>query len=276
MPPSLRTREGALDTDGPLDLVAAKAAGYLVVALYLDGNLNPRVARQATDLGMGLVSLWEGFASNPDGGAAQGNDDGVAATDLALAIGQPRDTVIYVPNDQVVNDWAATLDYFHAAAARIRGRGYVPGFYGQTSVHELLPDYPYFFKGSDGTNDTTGANIVQGTSPQAVIAGALCDVDTVLTPTDFGGWNYDGPWPKIAPPPTPDPPATKEPPVLYLIEVSDPQFGSGVFRGMDWVTLCGGKLSPVAATDLGTLNKSTSVAKLEGPVSWNSLAAYAS
>jgi hypothetical protein len=202
---TIRTREGALDTDGPLDLSQAKASGFLVAGLYLNGNLNPRIADQATQLDMGLLSLWEQQPDNPLLGEPQGRIDAINACDLALAVRQPKFTPIFMPNDEEVPGWpdswqaAATIAYFQNAARWILSRLYIPGFYGQTAVWDVLQQvtgghYQCFMKAPDGTDDTTGANIVQSVEASRAVGGAWCDIDEVLTPERFGAWNYDGDW----------------------------------------------------------------------------------
>ena len=189
----------ALDTAGAIDLAVANAAGFKAVGLYLNGNLSPQVAQQATDLDLGIWSIWEGSSSDPNGGGAQGRLDAIAATDIALTIRQPLGTAIYLPNDQIVTDWNATLDYFAAAKSVIMSRGFAPGFYGQTSVWDHL-GYRYLFKAPDGTAPTADANIVQGVEPQQDVGGVTVDVDLIQTPEGFGGWNYSGAWPAPARP----------------------------------------------------------------------------
>ncbi len=186
----------AFDTDGALDLVAAKDAGACAVGLYLGGNLTNAALKQAAALDMGVWSFWEDLPTNPNGGAAQGVTDAWRAVALADAVAQPLEAPIYMPNDQAVTNWVATLDYFRAVANGIKGVGRVPGFYGQAAVwKEVQPyGYAYFCKAPDGTTDTSGANIVQGVSPSSAIGGVPVDVDEILT-ADFGGWNANGLWP---------------------------------------------------------------------------------
>ncbi len=187
----------AFDTDGALDLVAAKDAGACAVGLYLGGNLTNAALRQAATLDMGVWSFWEDLPTNPNGGAPQGVTDAGRAVALADAVAQPLEAPIYMPNDQAVTNWVATLDYFKAVANGIKGAGRVPGFYGQAAVwKEVQPyGYAYFCKAPDGTTDTSGANIVQGVSPSSAIGGVPVDVDEILT-ADFGGWNATGLWPQ--------------------------------------------------------------------------------
>jgi len=183
----------AYDTDGWIDLAAAKAKGAQGVGLYLGFNLLTAQAQTAATLGIGLWSFWEGAASNPNGGASQGTADATVACALADQAGQPKGAPIYMPNDQVVSDHAATIDYFHAAADYIKNQERTPGFYGQASIWSSVKGfgYTYFVKAPDGTNDVIGANIVQSVLPHQTVGGVTCDVDEILT-ADYGGWNAKG------------------------------------------------------------------------------------
>src|SRR5208282_2063256 len=93
----------AYDTDGWIDLAAAKAKGAQGVGLYLGFNLLTAQAQTAATLGIGIWSFWEGAASNPNGGAPQGTADATVACALADQAGQPKGAPIYMPNDQVVS-----------------------------------------------------------------------------------------------------------------------------------------------------------------------------
>jgi hypothetical protein len=183
----------AYDTDGWIDLAAAKAKGAEGVGLYLGFNLLTAQAQTAAQLGLGLWSFWEAASSNPNGGASQGTVDATVACNLADQVGQPSAAPIFMPNDQVVSDETATLAYFRAAADQIRKVNRTPGFYGQASVWQLVKGfgYDYFVKAPDGTNDTSEANIVQRVLPQTTVGGVTVDVDEILT-ADYGGWNSKG------------------------------------------------------------------------------------
>src|SRR5208282_1979440 len=183
----------AYDTDGWIDLAAAKAKGAQGVGLYLGFNLLTAQAQTAATLGIGLWSFWEGQASNPDGGASQGTVDGTTVCSLADQAGQPNAAPSFMPNDQVVTNESATLAYFQAAAEEIRKQNRTPGFYGQTSVWQSVKGYgyTYFVKAPDGTQDRTDANIVQSVLPHQTVGGVTVDVDSILT-ADFGGWNANG------------------------------------------------------------------------------------
>lgn len=184
----------AFDCAGPIDLEAAKAAGAGAVGLYLGGNLTTKAAEVARSLDIGLWSFWERWASDPNGGAPQGRLDAAEACSLAAGVGQPARSPIYMPNDQIVNDLAATLAYFKAAAVEITSRGRIPGFYGQTSIYEQVRPYGYnyFVHAPDGTAPPYPlADIVQRVAPQKQIGGVTVDVDEVQS-LDYGGWNQGG------------------------------------------------------------------------------------
>jgi len=112
---------------------------------------------------------------------------------LADQAQQPKAAPIFMPNDQIVSDQQATLDYFRAAADKIRTLDRTPGFYGQASVWSSVKafGYDYFVKAPDGTNDVSEANIVQSVLPHQTVGGVTVDVDEIQTP-DFGGWNAKG------------------------------------------------------------------------------------
>ena len=175
--------------------------------------------KDAAALDIGLWSFWEHWASDPNGGAARGLIDANAAADLADAVNQPGAAPIYMPNDQVVSDWTATLAYFSMVATALRARKRTPGFYGQTSVFRAVQRYGYewFVKAPDGTNDTGPANIVQSVAPHQDVNGVTCDVDEILT-ADFGGWNAAGLFTLDPPRKVPEMFVYKDPssPALYL------------------------------------------------------------
>jgi len=249
----------AFDTDSWIDVAAAKAAGAGAIGGYLGHNLTAQVAADAQAANMGLWSFWEGESWNPDGGATQGTADATAACDEADQIAQPSRAAIYLPNDQVVLDWTATLAYFQAGAQLILARGRTAGFYGQTSVWEKVKayGYKYFCHAPDGTpGPYAEAAIVQGVSPQQSVGGMTVDVDEIQA--YFGGWNAGGLWPpSVVPPPKPDPPPRQK--VSTMIIVQNPNgneqyliCGRGAFHldPADWQALlkAGVPQVPVSAT----------------------------
>jgi hypothetical protein len=208
----------ALDSDGWLDLAAAKSWGAVAVGLYLGWNLNDSVVKTATELDLGLWSFWEGQSSNPNRGAPQGVEDANRACDLAFALGQPLSAPIFLPNDQEVASWTMTLDYFDAAIETILERDRVGGFYGQTSVWLKVKGfgYSYFCHAPDGTSPPfVGAHIVQSVAPGISIKGVSCDVDEIQE-ASFGGWNGKGLFKLGSSPPPPPPPPPPSEPVLRL------------------------------------------------------------
>lgn len=199
----------AVDSAGWLNLAAAKAWGAVAAGLYPGWNLNKTVAQVAADIDFGLWSYNEGESSNPNYGAPQGVLDAKAWCGRCDAIGQPAGAPVYMPNDQV-GETQAIIEYFHAGAETVITLGRVPGFYGQTSVWELIKQYgfKYFVHAPDGTSPPyPEACIIQSRWPASTaaaeisIGGVSCDVDTIQS-IDFGGWNADGLWPKLDPKPT--------------------------------------------------------------------------
>ena len=208
----------ALDSDGWLDLAAAKSWGAVACGLYLGFNLTRAVADLAAAHDLGIWSFWEGQSSNPNRGAPQGVTDANRACDLAFALGQPLGAPIYLPNDQEVTNESATLAYFQAAMATLRERGRIGGFYGQTSVWLKVKGfgYSYFCHAPDGTQAPfVGAHIVQSVAPGISIKGVSCDVDEIQA-ADFGGWNGKGLFELGSSPPPPPPPPPPSEPVLRL------------------------------------------------------------
>jgi hypothetical protein len=114
-----------------------------------------------------------------------------------------------MPNDQE-GESQAIIEYFHAGAETIHTLGRVAGFYGQTSVWELIKGFGFgwFVHAPDGTDPPyPGACIIQSRWPASTYAAGVsigsvsCDVDTIQS-LSFGGWNADGLWPKLDPKPT--------------------------------------------------------------------------
>jgi hypothetical protein len=205
----------AFDTAGFIDLNLAKKAGARAVGSYLGSIITRALAQEAATLDLGLFSFWERWANDPMGGAAQGVADATAAALDADDVGQPLGAPIYLPNDEMVPDWATTEAYFRAAAETLTARGRVAGFYGQTSVWHLVKGYGYryFCHAPDGTPPPyPEANIVQSVSPGTNVGSVSVDVDSIQT-ADFGGWNAAGLF-------TLDPPAPPKPrtaPTMFLL-----------------------------------------------------------
>jgi Domain of unknown function (DUF1906) len=206
----------AFDSDGVLDPQAAKDAGAFGLGGYLDGNLTAEVAEAAEEAGIWLYSFWEGQAGNPNLGSPQGYLDADSACNDADDAGQPVSVAVTLPNDQMVEDWTPVLEYFETAAATIRIRGRVPGFYGQESVWQQVKGYGYQFyvHAHDGTpGPWPEANVVQGVADERQVGGMLCDVDEVQS-TGCGFWNASGPYEETKP----DPPKPPVPPVPIDLE----------------------------------------------------------
>lgn len=184
----------AFDTAGTADLAAFRSAGAGAVGLYLGGNLTRLAAEQAANIGIGLWSFWEHFASDPNGGAAAGEVDAKDALQLADGVGQPKSAPVYMPNDQIVTDLPATLAYFQRVATIFRTDGRAVGFYGQTSIWDQVKGYgyKYFCHAPDGTPPPyPDAHIVQSVAGQETVEGVTVDVDDVQA-DDYGGWNASG------------------------------------------------------------------------------------
>jgi len=209
----------AFDTAGYIDLTLAKQAGAVAVGSYLGSILTPTLAQQAAVLDMGLFSFWERWANDPMGGASQGVADATTAAGHADDVGQPLGAPIYLPNDEMVPDWATTEVYFRAAAETLTARGRVAGFYGQTSVWHLVKGYGYryFCHAPDGTPPPyPEAHIVQSVSPGTNVGSVSVDVDSIQT-ADFGGWNAKGLF--NLDPPSPKP--RKAPTMFILLNPAD-------------------------------------------------------
>lgn len=197
----------AFDSDGWLDLAAAKARGAIAVGLYLGNNLTIPITETAAALNMGLWSFGERQSYDPDFGAPKGTEDAIYWCRLAHEVRQPPGAAIYMANDQEVTNFPATMAYFQAAAHVVLSEGYAPGMYCQTSIWDDVKGfgYKYFCHASDGTPPPyPEAHIVQGGVPEQEINGVSVDVDQIQTPHDFGGWNSKGLWPQAPPPPIED------------------------------------------------------------------------
>lgn len=210
----------ALDSDGWLDLNQAKAWGARAVGLYPQSNLNAANMKLAADLDMGLWGFVENSASDPNGGALQAISDLAGWCNLFDSLNIVDSAGVFVPCDQEITDWVATMEYFHAGAETARQRGRVPAMYGQEVLWQKCEaagyGYKYFVHAPDGNNPPySGANIAQSrnagsltVATQITLGGVSADVDVIFTP-DFGGFNADGAW-TLGSAPTPPQPDTED------------------------------------------------------------------
>ncbi|MDG0792760.1 DUF1906 domain-containing protein [Cohnella ginsengisoli] len=116
----------------------AFAARYLVPPSYGWKRMTADEAKLITAAGMRIVSVYETTANRAASGADAGRDDGLAANAEALAVGQPKGTVIYfaVDYDAQSKDFDAIEAYLKAAAKQIAG--YETGVYGSYAVVEEM------------------------------------------------------------------------------------------------------------------------------------------
>ncbi|MBB6673032.1 DUF1906 domain-containing protein [Cohnella nanjingensis] len=114
------------------------AARYLVPADYSWKRLTRKEAEAISAAGLQIVSVFETSANRPEGGAAAGVKDGIAAYKEAQAIKQPLGTAIYfaVDYDAKADDFDTIAAYLKAAAAQIPG--YSIGVYGSYTVVEAM------------------------------------------------------------------------------------------------------------------------------------------
>ncbi|SFA83130.1 protein of unknown function [Cohnella sp. OV330] len=116
----------------------AFAARYLVPSSYAWKRMTADEAKLITAAGMRIVSVYETTANRAASGADAGRNDGAAAYAEALAVGQPKGTVIYfaVDYDAQSKDFDAIEAYLKAAAKQITG--YETGVYGSYTVVEEM------------------------------------------------------------------------------------------------------------------------------------------
>jgi hypothetical protein len=171
----------ACDTDGPLDLAAAKAAGYEAVGLHLH-TLTPAAISHATALGLAVWSIG-------DTEGVDGRLEAIAVTDIALTIRQPAGTVIYLaPPAELANDLQVASTYFQAAADVLAARGFLGGFLGVPAIWGVIQRWGYRHYMS-GLPDPV-ATIVTATAEQSVAGVGVFDCTIQADP---GAWNYSGP-----------------------------------------------------------------------------------
>ncbi len=106
------------------------AAGYGVVQRYLK-NLTIEEARQLSDAGLLIGSIWERRGDKASFTAAQGFSDGATALAAAQALGQPKGSVIISAIDYNAppEDWINIGPYFSSYGAGLGGY-YRAGGYG--------------------------------------------------------------------------------------------------------------------------------------------------
>ena len=120
------------DVDQNVGPLAEKivAAGYQFVGRYLK-NLAIFEAQELSDVGIPIVSIWEGHGNKATFTSEQGKADGIAARGAAMAIGQPRGTVIISAIDYNApeGDWPGIEDYFSEFSLAL-STSYKAGGYG--------------------------------------------------------------------------------------------------------------------------------------------------
>jgi hypothetical protein len=133
------------------------------------------------------------------------------------AAGAPAGALACLSNDAVVSNEANVIAFFTAADQIIRGAGYEPTGYMQSSVYETLLQHgiEWLWHAPDGTVGPpwpAGTVIAQRPSFYVSPQGYGCDVDDVI---DVSGklWNLNG---IIGTPPTPPIPTGKGQPMFVF------------------------------------------------------------
>lgn len=199
-----------MDSRGPLDGAAVKAAGYTFAMRYLSSAdtskvLHPAERDSLLAAGVAIGLVYEDGALSTAGGAAAGVHMATVASWQAGVLGSPPGTVCYIACDTPTPP-AGTRECITAAGPILQAHGLARGFYGN-------PDAGRMFLGAGlvdavwavetwGSRELGQCAIVQRVRPPVSVGGIQCDTDDLLGPAA-------GLWPPVPQPPHPQaPPAT--------------------------------------------------------------------
>lgn len=153
-------------------------------------NLTAAEAEIWSNLGVGIVTVWEAGATDMLGGYSAGKAAGAAAAIQARSAGQPPGSWIYYAADFDVqpSQFGACIEYLKGAAQL-----FPVGCYGPPALLQYLASQWSSGRGwQAGAWNPTGtvasnACIVQRT-PQVTVGGAACDPNVAIV-SDIGAWS---------------------------------------------------------------------------------------
>lgn len=188
-----------LDSADPLNAKADKQAGYQAHGRYLLGAyaLTAKEVQDATDHGVGIVSLCEKGPQAALGGTTQGHLDAHAYVTQAERMRQPSGSVLIatVDFDPTPAQLGSVLRYLEAFSADVRACGFISGAYGGTTVMQEVADHVDIRMQAAGwSNGITvpGCHLYQQLA-QVVVGGVSCDLDLVGPGVSYyGAWNLHG------------------------------------------------------------------------------------
>ncbi len=189
------------DTDRSVGPLAGKivAAGYQFVGRYLK-NLTRVEAQELSSAGIAIVSIWERNGDRASFTAAQGQNDGVLASAVAKALGQPEGSVIIsaIDYDAPIEDWAGIQDYFDEFAVALGDHGYKAGAYGNGLMLGKLLDAGIievaYLAGAESWRESLGFTRWQIRQHPTITDLSLgIEIDRCDAQGDFGAWRLLAP-----------------------------------------------------------------------------------
>lgn len=162
---------------------------------------------QLTGAGMGMFGNLEIGANDPSNlGGPGGVMRATTAVQCYRALGVSPGIPLCLSNDNEVTNMANVVAFFTEASKIIRGAGYAPTMYGQSSVFQSLRnELDYLWHAPDGTVGPPwpkGTIIAQRPNYFVNPQGYTCDVDDVIDVTGCL-WNLNGPLSPAPPSPMP-------------------------------------------------------------------------
>lgn len=254
------------------DPAAIRSAGYEFVIRYLSNdptkNLTPTERDALWAQGLGILLVWESYATRALGGPQAGIDDARAATAEAQTLGYPVDVPLFFACD--TNATADQARPYFKGAASIRPS--VGAYGGIAVVDTLLLDgtVRYGWQTCAWSNNRVSqtAHLYQRLRPTRPLAGSF-DEDVLLKPLPL--WTAPS---AVVAPPTPIPAPTPQPVSPLTVLEDDPMYIyaaiDGPQPGAEFYTFGTGKLVHIDGPTAQSLQAAPNPVTVK-PVSWSML-----
>lgn len=161
-------------------------------------NLSAAEAEIWSNLGVGIVTVWEAGATDMLGGFPAGLAAGSASVRQARGVGQPSTSPVYFAADFDVqpSQFDTCLQYLQGARQFLSAAG----CYGPPALLSFLATKGWTRGWQAGAWNPSGivapnAVIVQRT-PQVTVGGAACDPNVAIT-SDIGAWSLSSASPVV-------------------------------------------------------------------------------